>query len=507
MAVQASGVRNAGRRPAFRGFAIVVAGVMTFAVGCTDAGDPTGPGPLPAIGLTLLPASASVEQGGSVEVIAIVTRTGGFAGDASISVEGVPSGVTGTVDDVLTSGDVTTATVTIQADPGVALGTYDLILRSSGSGVADATADLALTVMAVPAYDLTLSPDTLTIEQGSVGTAQITLARTNLLSAVQLTVEDAPTGVTAVFDPTPATGAVSTLLITVDVTAAMGEFLLTVRGEATDLTDRTATLLLSVTSMHKVTFRLDDIQAHWCATTATEVIQLFVDKDVPLGLGIVGGDPWYVPHIDMAPDTPGGVLINRYKNEPTIRLLSHSYNHTDLTSMTEQEQRTDFENQQRVLDSFGITPAGFIPPENAYNASTISLMKDFGMNVLSAQCTWSSDQPPLAITCPSDDRDRNQPVDGVTHIPAGAVLGDNNWEDLNSPISWDAAQDWASRQLTAQQLSVFMIHPQELTSDGACSTDSADAGKMATLSTILDQAKLTWSLLSVDEMQEYLISR
>ena len=507
MAIGVMAVRIANKRPALRGFAIIVASVLAVAVGCTNEGVLTGPDLVPAISLTLVPTSANVEQGGSVEVIAIVTRTAGFSGNAIISVEGTPTGMTGTVDEVQTSGDVTTATVIIQADETVAPGTYDLTLRSSASGVSDVTADLAITVMAVPAYDLTLTLDTLTIEQGDVGTAQVTLARTNFPSGVQLTMENAPVGVTAIFDPTPTTGTVSTLLITVDVTAALGDFILTVRGVATDLTDRTATLMLSITSMHKVTFRLDDIQAHWCATTATEVIQLFVDKEVPLGLGIVGGDPWYVPHIDMAPDTPGGVLVNAYKNEPTIQLLSHSYSHTDLTNMTEQEQRTDFINQQRVLDSFGITPTGFIPPENAYNASTISLMKDFGMNILSAQCTWSSDQPPLVITCLSDDRDRDQPVNGVTHIPAGAVLGDNSWEDLNSPISWDAAQDWASRQLTAQQLSVFMIHPQELTSDGACSTDAADAGKMATLATILDQAKLSWSLLSVDEMNKYTISR
>ena len=129
------------------------------------------------------------------------------------------------------------------------------------------------------------------------------------------------------------------------------------------------------------------------------------------------------------------------------------------------------------------------------------------MNTLSAQCTWTSGQPPLTITCPVDDRELNQPVNGITHIPAGAVLGENTWMDMNSPMSWDYAEDWATRQLDGQQFAVFMMHPQEFSSDGTCGVDAADNTKMATLSAILDQAKLVWSLLSFDEMQDYLISR
>jgi peptidoglycan/xylan/chitin deacetylase (PgdA/CDA1 family) len=375
------------------------------------------------------------------------------------------------------------------------------------NGLADRTSILTLTVTELPDFSLSANPVALSIEQGGNDTVAVTLVRMNFTGEVQLTVENAPAGVNASFNPTSTTGDASTLSITVGVAVALGEYSLTVRGVATGIADRTVTLTLTVISELKVAFRLDDIQAHWCATTATEVTQMFVDKGIPLTLGIVGGDPWYVPRIDMGPDTPGGMLINRFKNEALIQIVSHSYNHTNLTTLTEQQQRQDFEDQQRVLESFGITTVAFIPPENAYDATTVSLMKDFGMNVLCAQCTWSSDQPPLAISCPTDDQNPDQPVNGLTHIPAGAVLGDNTWEDPSSPMSWPAAQDWATRQLNAQQFSVFMIHPQELTSDGACTTDAPDSGKMATLNEILNQAVLAWSLLSLEEMNEYIISR
>lgn len=505
--IGAAHARNEKLGVAARHLCLIASLVSVVVVGCTDDGSLVGPGPTPGIDLTLRPSEATVEQGASVTILAIITRSGGFVGNTDLTAEGNPAGVTGTVGDVQTTGEVTTAAMTIMVDEFVPPGSYELTLRASGDGVADATASFALTVTVVPAYDLAFTQDEITIERGDTGTIDIALTRSNFSENIQLTAENVPAGVSAVFDPTPVAGEASSLTVTVDTTATLGEYTLTVRGVATGLADRTTTLTLSVTSEHKVAFRLDDIQARWCATTAADVIQLFVDKGVPLSIGVVGGDPWSSPRVDMAPDTPGGMLVNRFKNEPTIQLLSHSYSHTNLTMMTEQEQRQDFADQYRVFESFGITAAGLIPPDNTYDATTVILMQEFGMTTLSAQCTWSSGQPPSAISCNPNDHNPDQPVNGVTYIPVGAVLGENSWVDMNSPMSWDYAEDWATRQLNGQQFAVFMMHPQEFSSDGTCGVDAADNTKMATLSAILDQAKLTWSLLPFDEMRDYLISR
>lgn len=111
------------------------------AVGCSS----TEPG---VIALVILPTSASISQGGSSTVAATVTRSGGFTGTVDLTVTGTPTGVTGVVSNVRTTGLVTSATVTINVNATTAPGTYSLVVHGTGTGVSEATAAFALTVTA-----------------------------------------------------------------------------------------------------------------------------------------------------------------------------------------------------------------------------------------------------------------------------------------------------------------------------------------------------------------------
>ncbi len=65
---------------------------------CSSTGDGgTQPGPTPAIAISLNPTSGSVAQGGSTSLTATLTRSGGFSGTVTLSVQGAPTGVTGAV--------------------------------------------------------------------------------------------------------------------------------------------------------------------------------------------------------------------------------------------------------------------------------------------------------------------------------------------------------------------------------------------------------------------------
>jgi hypothetical protein len=104
-----------------------------------------------------------------------------------------------------------------------------------------------------PAQEISiaLSPTTLTITQGQNGTVTVTVGRLNgFASAVTLSLEGAPAGVTGAFNPAsvPNGTTASTLTITVGATAATGAHTLTVRGRGQDVTDKTATLTLTVTA-------------------------------------------------------------------------------------------------------------------------------------------------------------------------------------------------------------------------------------------------------------------
>jgi uncharacterized membrane protein len=80
----------------------------------------------------------------------------------------------------------------------VAPGTYNLQVRAT-SGSLTKTANLSLTVTAAPAPDFTISlnPTSLTVQQGSSGTTQLTITPLNgFTGTVNLELVGAPSGVT-----------------------------------------------------------------------------------------------------------------------------------------------------------------------------------------------------------------------------------------------------------------------------------------------------------------------
>lgn len=94
-------------------------------------------------------ADASVQQGGSTTRTVDIARTGGFTGDVTITVEGVPSGVTATPAPATTSG--ASSTITIDVSGSAATGTSTLTVRGTATGRPDATTTFGLTITAPPA--------------------------------------------------------------------------------------------------------------------------------------------------------------------------------------------------------------------------------------------------------------------------------------------------------------------------------------------------------------------
>jgi hypothetical protein len=113
-----------------------------------------------------------------------------------------------------------------------------------------------------PAQEISiaLSGSTVTIAQGQNGTVTVTVGRLNgFASAVALSLEGAPAGVTGAFNPAsvPNGATTSTLTITVGATAATGAHTLTVRARGQGVPDQTVALTLTVTTagVGNVSFR------------------------------------------------------------------------------------------------------------------------------------------------------------------------------------------------------------------------------------------------------------
>ena len=235
----------------WRRFAILVA--ATAAAACGGGDDNTGTNPTPAIGVSVTPTSLSLVQGANGTVTVTGSRSGGFAGNIDLSLEGAPAGVTSSFTPSSLTSNFTTSTVTITAAASTAPGNYNLTIRAKGSGVTDQTASVALTVTAVatPSFSMSLTPTSLSLAQGASGSSTVNLTRTNgFTGAVNLAATGAPAGLTVTPNPASvATGSTTaTLNVAVAASTAAGTYPITITGSGTGVSNQTATLSVTVTA-------------------------------------------------------------------------------------------------------------------------------------------------------------------------------------------------------------------------------------------------------------------
>lgn len=227
--------------------ALVAAGVAVLAA-CGGGGDggTTNPPPVGGFTVTLSSTTLSVVQGGNGSVTATIARTGSFAGTVDLTTEGVPSGITAAFSPSAITSGTTSTTLAVSVAGTVAPGAYTFTIRGRATGLADQTAQVAMTVTAPPAIGLTLTPAALTVVQGASGQSTVAIARTNLTAPIVMTATGAPTGVTATFSVPTVNSETSTVLtLAVGATVAAGTYPITVTATAGSVT-QSATLQLTV---------------------------------------------------------------------------------------------------------------------------------------------------------------------------------------------------------------------------------------------------------------------
>jgi uncharacterized membrane protein len=206
--------------------------------------------PPPDFALSLNPTSLTVQQGSSGTTQLTITPQNGFTGTVNLELVGAPSGVTlaPTSVSVAGSGPVS-QDLTVSVAASVAPGTYSLQVRATSGSLAK-TANLSLTVTPPPDFALSLNPTSLTVQQGSSGTTQLTITPQNgFTGTVNLELVGAPSGVTLA--PTSVSvagsGPVSQdLTVSVAASVAPGTYSLQVRATSGSLA-KTANLSLTVT--------------------------------------------------------------------------------------------------------------------------------------------------------------------------------------------------------------------------------------------------------------------
>ena len=190
-------------------------------------------------GFTLAASASSlpVTQGSSATDTITVIDVGGFTGSVTLSVSGLPSGVTATFGTNPTTGS---SVVTFAASSSAATGTSMVTMTgTSGSTMATTSISLSVVTKNTPGFTLAPSASSLSVTQGSSANDTITVIDVGgFTGRVTLSVSGLPSGITATFGTNPTTGS-SVVTLAASSSATTGTSTATITGTSGSSTEST----------------------------------------------------------------------------------------------------------------------------------------------------------------------------------------------------------------------------------------------------------------------------
>ena len=131
-------------------------------------------------------------------------------------------------------------------------------------------------------------------------------------------------------------------------------------------------------------FRLDDVQDLYLNDIQMAIIDMFREENAKLTIGIIcnifGNDSALLDHIRSATGD---------KENSTIRVANHGWNHEDMTKLKKEEQvQLISRSNQKILSTLGISPSVFIPPYNLFNSDTIAALRENNMSYVSSSLKY-----------------------------------------------------------------------------------------------------------------------
>jgi len=225
---------------------------ILLAAGCGGGGSGSSPAPPPSppsFTIIISPATISIAPGTSATANISLTPQNGFSGTATVTLSGLPSGVTVTPASPF-SVTATGQTIQITAAAGLGNGTYNLSLQAS-SGTLSASAGATLAIAPPATFSLAPSSNSVSVPYGSSATTTISFnpgtGATNY--TLQLAATGMPGGIAASFSPNPAPPTSAATLTLTAPAAGPAESSVPVTITATRSTDaaqQTAKLMVSV---------------------------------------------------------------------------------------------------------------------------------------------------------------------------------------------------------------------------------------------------------------------
>lgn len=172
--------------------------------------------------LAVEPTAVAISSGGSATATLRILRTGGFNQALDTTIEGLPTGMTGSVDAI--SATTNTTTVRLNASSSVVSGTYDVTFRARGRS--------AVLKVGVTGTAMSASPASMTVASGGSATSTLTLGRAVSASVITWSVDVLPVGVTATFTPNTTTAIATVMTVAASASAGAGTYIVTLRASA-----------------------------------------------------------------------------------------------------------------------------------------------------------------------------------------------------------------------------------------------------------------------------------
>ena len=190
-----------------------------------------------------------------------------------------------------------------------------------------------------------------------------------------------------------------------------------------------------------VAFRFDDIQDYWLNDVQIQVMDVFLEKNIPLTIGIIGNNF----------GTDAKIVEYIKENSDELEIANHGFNHEDFTSLTK-DQQNDLMKQTNtiLLDITGKTPKVFIPPFNSFNEDTIAAIKETEMTHLSSSIL-KGDLPPFPLENVAVYRFPEITTTGFYDLGTDLFVG----------TKADSILDEVVESITKYGFAVVTMHPQE----------------------------------------------
>lgn len=143
-----------------------------------------------------------------------------------------------------------------------------------------------------------------------------------------------------------------------------------------------------------VAFRLDNIQDYYLVNVQKELINLFLNKDVPVTVGIIG------KNFGSDQELIDFLKTTKSEHDKLIGIGNHGGT-ADITTMSKDEQFDLIKNtDDNILNLIGEKPSVFIPPFGSYNTDTVSALKKEGIQYLSSVSSFDLAPYPFKDTSP-----------------------------------------------------------------------------------------------------------